>query len=127
MKISGRERRHYRIRRKIQGTEEFLRAVVFRSKKHIYIQFVNDTKNHTIFGVSSLNKEVKELIKTTPRESLQNGITLKLFIASCVGKVAAQKAKERGIKKIRFDRGGYKYHGRVKALAEGLREGGLEF
>lgn len=112
-----RKKRHLRIRKRLIGTETKPRLVVFRSNKHMYAQVVNDEKNFTITGCSTLSKEFKELgIKTTNKEA-----------AYQVGKMIAKKCLDLGIKEVCFDRAGYKYHGRVKALAEGAREGGLKF
>ncbi len=103
------------MRKKVQGTSERPRLCVFRSNAHIYAQLIDDDKGITITGTSSLTlgEEAKGLTKTEK--------------SRLVGKRIAQLALERGIKKVVFDRNGYKYHGRVKALAEGAREGGLEF
>lgn len=117
MKLEDRRRRHLRITKKIKGREESPRLVVFRSKKHIYTQLVNDIASRVITGCSTLSKEFRESnLKSSTKEGAKE-----------VGKLIARKALNLGIKKICFDRAGYKYHGRVKALAEGAREGGLEF
>lgn len=117
MKLEGRKRRHLRITKKLKGDHQRPRLVVFRSKKHIYTQVVVDSEHKTLTGVSTLSKEFKEKkIKSNTVEG-----------AKLLGKLIAEKIKTMGIKKIAFDRAGYKYHGRVKALAEGAREGGLEF
>jgi large subunit ribosomal protein L18 len=108
--------RHRRIRSKIVGTSERPRLCVFRSLKHIYGQLIDDEKGHTILTVSSLAKELKG-------DSRQGNIKE----AQAVGTLLAAKAREKGIEKVVFDRGGYLYHGRVKALAEAAREGGLKF
>ncbi|MGH7571783.1 MAG: 50S ribosomal protein L18 [Gemmatimonadota bacterium] len=107
-----RQRRHRRVRRRISGTKERPRLVVHRSLKNIGAQLVDDTLGRTIVGVSSL--------------SLRQSGT-KIEQAQATGKQLAELARERGISRIVFDRGGYLYHGRVKALAEGAREGGLQF
>jgi large subunit ribosomal protein L18 len=114
MKKEKRKRRHRRIRAKISGTKERPRLCVFRSNKHTYAQLIDDEKGHTIVSASDL--ELKGVEKMT-----------KVQKAKEVGKLIAKKAKEKNIEKIVFDRAGYKYHGRVKALAEGAREGGLKF
>jgi large subunit ribosomal protein L18 len=106
-----RVRRHLRVRRRITGTAERPRLVVFRSLKHIYAQLVDDVAGRTLMTVSS--SAVAEGKKS--ERSAQ------------VGKSIAEKAKAAGISRVVFDRAGYKYHGRVKAVAEGAREGGLEF
>jgi len=113
-KLSRRERRKLRIRKKIFGTKERPRLCVFRSNKHIYAQIIDDTEGKTL--VSARDQELKLSEKKT-----------RIEISYEVGKLIAQKALEKGIKKVVFDRSGYKYHGRVKALAEGARAGGLEF
>ena len=115
LKLIRRYRRRRRVKKKVQGTSERPRLCVFRSNAHIYAQLIDDDKRITLIGTSSLSlgEEAKGLTKTE-RSRL-------------VGKRIAQLALERGIKKVVFDRNGYKYHGRVKALAEGAREGGLEF
>jgi large subunit ribosomal protein L18 len=106
-----RRRRHLRVRKKVSGTAERPRLVVFRSDKHVYAQLVDDDAGRTIATVSSLKV----------------GAGKKTEKASEVGKQVAGIAKEKGITRVVFDRAGYKYHGRVKAVAEGAREGGLEF
>ena len=110
-----RHQRHLRVRKKVNGTAERPRLVVFRSLKHIYAQIVDDDQHRTLVGVSDLSEG---LAKDKPG---------KVGAAIAVGKLAAQKAKELGIKRVVFDRAGYHYHGRVKAIADGAREGGLEF
>jgi len=112
-----RERRHRRIRKRVVGTPERPRLNVFRSLKHIYAQIIDDSRGHTLVAASTLEPEVRAQI---------NGMS-KVEQASVVGRVLAQRAREVGIRQVVFDRGGYKYHGRVKALAEGAREGGLVF
>ena len=114
-KQQKRYRRHKRIRAKISGTAEVPRLCVFRSNKHIYAQLVDDEKGKTLVAVSDLEIETKKKKITKKEKALE------------VGKLIAKKAMEKKIKKVVFDRGGYKYHGRVKALAEGAREGGLKF
>jgi len=105
-----RYRRHLRVRKKVTGTTERPRLVIFRSLKHIYAQLVDDTTSRTLMTVSSHDIEGKKTEKSTE-----------------VGKRIAARAKEAGISRVVFDRAGYRYHGRVKALADGAREGGLEF
>ncbi len=117
-KLEARLRRKKRIRKKISGTPERPRLVVFRSAKHVYAQLVDDLNQRTITGVSTLTPWVRERL---------DGVQGKVEKARIVGKAIAEKAKELGITKVVFDRAGYRYHGRVKALAEGAREGGLEF
>lgn len=108
-----RKHRHARIRRKVAGTAERPRLHVFRSLKHIYATLVNDSEDRCLVTVSSLNLDPKEFKNKTAA-------------STAVGKHLAEKAKAMGIEKVTFDRGGYIYHGRVKAVAEGAREGGLE-
>ncbi len=110
-KQQSRRRIHFRIRKKVNGTPERPRLNVFRSNTSIYCQIVDDIKGHTIVAASS-----QELTSGTKTEQ-----------AVAVGKLIAEKAKAAGIETVVFDRGGYLYHGRVKALADGAREGGLNF
>ena len=112
---SMREVRHARIRRQLHGTEAASRLSVFRSNTGIYAQIIDDDNGKTLVSASSLDKDLK----------LKNGSNIEA--ASKVGESIAKKAKEAGITKVVFDRGGYLYHGRVKALAEAARENGLEF
>ncbi|HCX03850.1 MAG TPA: 50S ribosomal protein L18 [Clostridiales bacterium] len=113
----SRKKRHRVIRKSIQGTPERPRLNVFRSSKHIYAQLIDDTQMNTIVSSSTLDKNVVEKLE---------GLTKK-EAAELVGKDIAEKAIDAGIEKVVFDRGGYLYHGRVKALAEGARENGLKF
>ena len=110
-----RYRRHLRVRKKINGTAERPRLVVFRSLKHTYAQLVDDEHGHTLAGASDMSK------------GLSPEGTGKVAVAVAVGKMVAASAKELGITRAVFDRGGYLYHGRVKAVADGAREGGMEF
>ena len=110
-----RYRRHLRVRQKVAGTPERPRLVVFRSLKHIYAQLVDDDLGSTLVGVSD---RTKELVREKPG---------KVGAARAVGKLLAQRANAQGVKKVVFDRAGYLYHGRVRAVADGAREGGLEF
>ncbi len=110
-----RYRRHLRVRKKISGTGERPRLVVFRSLKHTYAQLVDDERGFTLVGASDMSSGV----------TVENGG--KVGAAFAVGKSLATRAKELGITKAVFDRAGYLYHGRVKAVADGAREGGLEF
>jgi|UniRef100_A0A7C3UYF9 large subunit ribosomal protein L18 len=111
-------RRHLRIRKKVKGTSERPRLLVKRSNKHTYAILVDDERRRVITAVSSLTKGIRERIKDMKG---------KVAVAKEVGKLLAEKAKELNISTVVFDRGGYKYHGRVKAVAEGAREGGLKF
>ena len=115
--ITGRTRRKLRIRNKIAGTTERPRLSVFRSLSHIYAQVIDDSTGKTVSHSSTLAKDVKG-----PSGDLNKSDAAKL-----VGKTIAAQLKAKGITKIVFDRSGYLYHGRIKALAEGAREGGLEF
>lgn len=110
-------RRHWRIRKRIFGTPERPRLAVFRSLKHIYAQIIDDTKGHTLCSASTLDKELRGKLK---------GLT-KTQQAAEVGKLIAQRALALGITQVVFDRGGHKYHGRVKALADAVRQAGLSF
>jgi large subunit ribosomal protein L18 len=123
-KLEARLRRKKRVRKKIFGYPERPRVSVFRSHKHIYAQIINDVEGHTLVALSSLSPEVRTKVEELKSKGEIKG---KADVARLVGRMLAEKAKEKGITKVVFDRGGYKYHGRVKALAEGLREGGLEF
>ncbi|RKX55242.1 MAG: 50S ribosomal protein L18 [Thermotoga sp.] len=112
-----RKRRHLRIRKKIFGTPERPRLCVYRSEKHMYAQIIDDTKGHTLVSASTLDKELRDkLEKTWTKEAARE-----------VGKLIGKRALEKGIKKVVFDRAGFKYHGRVKEVAEGAREAGLIF
>ena len=113
-KNDARKVRHERVTTKVFGTSECTRLCVFRSNTNIYAQIIDDEKGSTLVSASSLDKELK--LKS-----------LNIEAASKVGESLAKKAKKAGIKCVVFDRGGYKYHGRVKALAEAARENGLEF
>lgn len=116
-KIEKRAARHKRLRSVVKGLPEKPRLSVFRSNNHIYAQLIDDTKSITLMSANDL-KEVKD------KKSAEKD---KKSIAFKIGEALAKKALEKGIKEIVFDRGGYKYHGRVKALAEGARQGGLKF
>ena len=109
--------RHERIRQKLSGTSNRPRLALFRSLNHIYVQIIDDERGHTLVAASSLDPEVK---------ANSNGDS-KGKVSGQVGALVARRAKESGISRVVFDTGGYKYHGRVKALAEAAREGGLEF
>jgi large subunit ribosomal protein L18 len=110
-------KRHLRIRKKVKGTPEKPRLAVFKSEKHIYAQIIDDTKGHTLVSASTLDKELRQgLSKTYNVEAAKE-----------VGRLIAQRALSLGIKTVVFDRGGFKYHGRIKALADAAREAGLKF
>jgi large subunit ribosomal protein L18 len=116
-----RERVHIRIRKKLRGTTERPRLTVFRSTAHIYAQVIDDTKGVTLVAASSTEKAVTGA--TGGKKATGGNLTA----AKEIGKRVAERAKENGINKVVFDRGGYIYHGRVKALADAAREAGLEF
>jgi large subunit ribosomal protein L18 len=109
--------RHQRVRRKVSGDEERPRLCVFRSSRHIYAQVINDVSGHTITSASSLEAEIKTSLGKVAKSSL----------SQMVGTAIAGRALSLGTTKVVFDRGGYLYHGRVKALADAAREGGLVF
>jgi large subunit ribosomal protein L18 len=113
----ARDRRHRRVRSKVEGTVERPRLNVFRSLQHIYAQVIDDTAGHTLASASTIDGEV----------SAQCAGLNKTDCARLVGKAIAARAKAAGVNMVVFDRGGYQYHGRVKALAEAAREAGLEF
>jgi len=108
-----REARHARIRSRVRGTEARLRLAVSRSLKHIYVQLINDDTGRTL--VAAHDNEIKDAKLTKTNKAL------------AVGKLLAEKAVKKGVTKVVFDRGGFRYHGRVKAVAEGARAGGLQF
>jgi large subunit ribosomal protein L18 len=109
-----RQRVHKRIRSRVAGTQERPRLAVFRSLNHIYAQVIDDQQGHTLVSAASTEKDLK-------------GKGGNVEGAKVIGKAVADRAKEKGIKRVVFDRGGYQYHGRVKALADAAREAGLEF
>lgn len=111
------KRRHQRLRQKVNGTPERPRLAVFRSNQHIYAQVIDDVAQHTLAAASTLEAELKA--------KLSSGATCEASTA--VGKLLAERAREKGITQVVFDRGGNLYHGRVKALAEAAREAGLDF
>jgi large subunit ribosomal protein L18 len=114
-KQEGRARRKRRVRKKISGTPQRPRLSVFRSNRHIYAQIIDDYSGVTLVSASSMEK------------ALDGAGKRKTEMAAEVGRLLAQRAREKGVEKVVFDRGGNLYHGRVKALAEGAREGGLVF
>jgi large subunit ribosomal protein L18 len=125
LKREKKYRRHKRVRAKIFGTARRPRLCVFRSANHIYAQLVDDEKGKTVANASNLN--LKSKVKSKKLEKEAAPLSGKLAIAYEVGQLIAKKALEKKIEKVVFDRGGYQYHGRVKALAEGARQGGLRF
>jgi large subunit ribosomal protein L18 len=122
-KLSPQQRIKLRIRKKVLGTPARPRLVVYRSLKNIYAQLIDDLNRKTITSVSSLHKEVKDNSKQTTESKLSS----KISQCKIVGKLLAEKALQQNITKAVFDRHGYLYHGRVKAVADGAREGGLKF
>jgi large subunit ribosomal protein L18 len=113
----ARKKRHMRIRSRLQGTAERPRLVVFRSLKHMYAQIIDDTRGHTLVAASTLDASLRPDLPTLK----------KVDEAARVGTLVAERAKEAGITKVVFDRGGYLYHGRVQRLADAAREAGLTF
>ena len=110
----ARRRRHLRVRKRLSGTAQRPRLAVFRSNRYIYAQLIDDVTGRTLVAASSQEPELRES-------------TLTVETAAAVGRLVAERAKEAGVSAVVFDRGGYRYHGRVKALAEAAREAGLEF
>ena len=113
---SARRRRHVRVRKTIAGTPDRPRLAVFRSLNHIYVQIVDDSAGHTLVSASDA-QDVGAAAKGKKKSE----------VAALVGETLAKKAREKGIEAVVFDRGGFRYHGRVKALAEAARKGGLRF
>jgi len=115
-KMSQFDKRKLRVRRSLTRRER-PRLSVFRSSKHIYAQLIDDAQATTLIAASTLEKDLKTALKTGADKAA----------ATAVGKLLAERAVKAGIKQVVFDRGGYRYHGRIKALADGAREGGLSF
>ncbi len=113
---AARQRRHRRIRSRLAGGPERPRLNVFRSHRHIYAQIIDDEKGHTLVAASTFDEDVR---------AMEGGLTVEK--AAAVGRLIGERARAQGIEKVAFDRGGYRYHGRVKALADGAREAGLDF
>jgi large subunit ribosomal protein L18 len=113
----SRERRHVRVRRTVKGTPDRPRMAVYRSLEHIYVQVIDDVAGHTLASASTLDRDVKKAAKGMRKTDE----------AKVVGQMIAERAKQAGITRVVFDRGGNRYHGRVKALADSAREAGLEF
>lgn len=111
-----RVRRHRRVRKKVMGTPKRPRLCVYKSLRHLYAQLIDDLHGHTLVYVSTLDRELRDQVRGPNREA-----------AKAVGKLLAERAREKGIEKVVFDRSGYPYHGVVKALADSAREGGLIF
>jgi len=116
-RIERRQRIQYRIRKHVSGTPERPRMAVYRSNKQIYVQLIDDLNGVTIASASSADQSLIEAVKGKPG----------MEVAKLVGKLAAERAVEKGISQVSFDRGGYLYHGKVKCLADAAREGGLKF
>ena len=114
---AARYRRHLRVRAKVNGTTSAPRLCVFRSLNHIYAQVIDDTRGHTLASASTLEPEIKNAVTDKTKSAR----------AELVGSLVARRALSQGIKQVAFDRGGYKYHGRVKALADAARQDGLKF
>lgn len=114
-KVAGRKRRHHRVRKKVRGTAVRPRLAVFRSNKHVYAQVIDDATGRTIASASTMEADAK------------TGATATVDAAKSVGKRVGERAKAAGISAVVFDRGGFRYHGRVAGIAEGAREAGLEF
>jgi large subunit ribosomal protein L18 len=115
LRRTSRTRRHLRVRKKVSGSTARPRLVVFRSTRHIYVQVVDDVAARTLVSASTLD------------DGVRGGDGDKKTLAAAVGRLVAERAKAAGIEKVVFDRGGYRYHGRIAALADAAREGGLDF
>ncbi len=113
----ARRTRQARVRKRVVGTTERPRLNVFRSDKHIYAQVIDDTMGHTLASASTVDLELRAKLSKQPKREQ----------AAMVGKLVAERALDAGIKQVVFDRGGFRYHGRIKALAEAAREAGLDF
>jgi len=114
---AARKRRHLRVRKRVEGGSERPRLSVFRSSAHIYAQVIDDAARRTLAAASDLEAALRAGSKGTAKTA----------VATAVGKLVAERAKEAGVSRVVFDRGGYRFHGRVKALAEAAREAGLQF
>ena len=114
---SERKVRHLRVRKRVNGTSERLRLNVFRSSAHIYAQVIDDTKGVTVAAASSIDTDLREQL--TGQKKMDK--------SAAVGKLVAERAQAKGVTRVVFDRGGYRYHGRIKAVAEAAREAGLDF
>lgn len=110
-------RRHLRVRTKVQGTPARPRLAIYRSLRHIYAQVIDDVSKKTLLAISTLTPEIKKSIKTGGNKDA----------AKAVGKAIGERCKEKGITQVAFDRGGFRYHGRVAAVADAAREAGLKF
>jgi large subunit ribosomal protein L18 len=118
LKAQSRQRRHWRVRARVIGTAERPRLNVFRSNKYLYVQVIDDSKGHTLASASTIQEALSGTLGAK---------TDTLAAAKLLGTTIANRAKEKGIKQVAFDRGGYRYHGRIKAIADAAREAGLEF
>lgn len=116
-RAEARIRRHIRVRRKVHGTASRPRLNVTRTLEHIYAQVINDETGQTLAAASTIDRALRNEVASLPKQEQ----------AKAIGKAIAERAREKGVEQVVFDRGGYPYHGRVKALAEGSREGGLVF
>jgi large subunit ribosomal protein L18 len=116
-KVLARQRRHARVRERVSGTPDRPRMCVFRSLKHIHAQVIDDTQGYTLVSASTLDAEVRSQLNDKDKAAQ----------AAVVGEVLAKRALEAGIRQVVFDRGGYRYHGRVKSLADAARKSGLAF
>jgi large subunit ribosomal protein L18 len=114
-KVAGRKRRHHRVRKNVRGTTARPRLAVFRSNKHVYAQVIDDVAGRTVASASTMETDVK------------GGSTATVDAAKSVGKRVGERAKAAGVSAVVFDRGGFRYHGRVAGVADGAREAGLEF
>lgn len=114
-KVASRKRRHHRVRKQVRGTQSRPRLSVFRSTRHVYAQVIDDVSGQTIASASTMEKDVR------------GGSTADVSAAKAVGQRIGERAKAAGITSVVFDRGGFRYHGRVAAVADGAREAGLEF
>jgi large subunit ribosomal protein L18 len=114
-KVAGRKRRHHRVRKNVRGTAARPRLAVFRSSRHLYAQVIDDTAGRTIASASTMEADVR------------SGSTATVDAAKSVGKRVGERAKAAGVSTVVFDRGGFRYHGRVAGAADGAREAGLEF
>ena len=117
--LTPRQKRHRRVRAKVSGTPQRPRLNVFRSSAHIYAQVIDDERGHTLAAAGSNDPELRALAQASPMTKTEK--------SQWVGRMVAAKAKAAGIERVVFDRGGFLYHGRVKALADAAREGGLDF
>jgi len=119
--------RHLKIRAKVKGTAEAPRMAVFRSNAHIYVQLIDDANGKTLLSVSDAEIKTAKAKASGKGKDAKNENGRRIAVAKEVGLLAAEKAKKAKIEKVVFDRGGFKYHGRIKSVAEGAREGGLKF